>query len=293
MADEKNVHTPDTGYGVISKIKIPKDINGGTSDLIYEIHDAKAIHSAADLGLGAALRYLGTKATKNDLPTSGNKNGDVWHVTEDDYEYVWNGTEWEELGAPHDFVGTTEFDKHTHSFNAPSVTVPALTGTGTIDKYKATTTKLKATAEAPTISAGGTTASVLKSGATTTINATTSVSPTAGTQSRGTAASWTATVSDGILTFGWTANTPSSVQTSVLTGVSANNENVEVKFGSAYAQNINTSWTASAPKVTLSSSTTGDITVATGLTTDGTSSISVTTASTAATVSGGSVGTPK
>jgi hypothetical protein len=206
MADEKNVHTPDSGYGVISKITLPDNTT-------YEIHDAKAIHSAADLGLSAALRYLGTKATYNDLPASGNKNGDVWHVTADEYEYVWNGTAWEELGAPHDFVGTTEFDKHTHSFTAPSVTIPVLTGTGSIDNYKATTTILKATAEAPTISAGGTTVSVLKSGAATTINATTDVTPTPGAQSKGTPAAWTATVTDGTLTFGWTTNTPSEVQT--------------------------------------------------------------------------------
>jgi hypothetical protein len=81
MADTN--HILDEGVtGVISKIQLP---NGG----IYEIHDAKAIHAIAELGLGQALVFKGVKETYAELPTSGNKIGDVWHVKADDYEYVW------------------------------------------------------------------------------------------------------------------------------------------------------------------------------------------------------------
>ena len=51
------------------------------------------------------MDYKGTKATVSALPASGNKNGDVWHVTENNAEYAWNGSSWEELGTPIDLSG--------------------------------------------------------------------------------------------------------------------------------------------------------------------------------------------
>lgn len=45
------------------------------------------------------FRWLGTKATIGDLPSTENKTGDVWHVTENNGEYAWNGTAWELLGG--------------------------------------------------------------------------------------------------------------------------------------------------------------------------------------------------
>ena len=56
-------------------------------------------------GLATVMDYKGTKATVSALPSSGNKNGDVWHVTENNAEYAWNGTTWEELGTPIDLSG--------------------------------------------------------------------------------------------------------------------------------------------------------------------------------------------
>lgn len=55
--------------------------------------------------LGSVMNYKGTKATKADLPTTGNNTGDVWHVTEDAGEYAWDGTEWQELGSNIDLSG--------------------------------------------------------------------------------------------------------------------------------------------------------------------------------------------
>ena len=80
-------------------------INGTT----YEIHDAQAIHTLADLAaLGidveGAFIFKGTVATVADLPTTGNKIGYVYHVTANHSEYVWalvdGGTAegWEEFG---------------------------------------------------------------------------------------------------------------------------------------------------------------------------------------------------
>lgn len=55
--------------------------------------------------LVTVMDYKGTKATVATLPSSGNKNGDVWHVTENNAEYAWNGSAWEELGTPVDLSG--------------------------------------------------------------------------------------------------------------------------------------------------------------------------------------------
>lgn len=63
-----------------------------------------------DQKLTGAMNYKGTKATVADLPSSGNANGDVWHVTADGGEYAWNGTAWEELGSAIDLSGYVEDD---------------------------------------------------------------------------------------------------------------------------------------------------------------------------------------
>lgn len=49
--------------------------------------------------VGLILNYKGTKTTISALPTPKNTIGDVWHVAEDNDEYVWNGSSWEALGS--------------------------------------------------------------------------------------------------------------------------------------------------------------------------------------------------
>ncbi len=55
--------------------------------------------------LGSVMNYKGTKDTTAALPTTGNKTGDVWHVTENAGEYAWDGKEWQELGSTIDLSG--------------------------------------------------------------------------------------------------------------------------------------------------------------------------------------------
>ena len=103
MADHTNPY--------ISQIKLP-DV-----DQIYDIHDRYAIHSIGDLGLEEAMKFMGVKDTVAALPASGNTPGDVWHVVEDDQEYIWVGAHgsvaahWEEFGSK--FVV-----EHVHDFSA-------------------------------------------------------------------------------------------------------------------------------------------------------------------------------
>lgn len=81
------------------------DING----VVYDIYDELALHSVAELGLDGVMYFRGTKGTVAELPATA-ANGDVWHVTEGNTEYVWTGSKWEEFGN-HIAVA------HTHDFS--------------------------------------------------------------------------------------------------------------------------------------------------------------------------------
>lgn len=64
-----------------------------------------AFVQSAISALGSVLNYKGTKSTVSNLPTTGNITGDVWIVTADSSEHVWNGTAWEQLGTTVDLSG--------------------------------------------------------------------------------------------------------------------------------------------------------------------------------------------
>lgn len=136
---------------IISKIQLP---NGGE---VYDIYDASAIHNLEDLALTQAMRFLGVKNTYDELPAL-NQIGDVWHVKEASAEYVWNGSQWEELGSVHDAASST----HIHNVlvegeNAPS----AVTGQVAVPTIESTIKYLQASSVKPNINT--TTESVLSS----------------------------------------------------------------------------------------------------------------------------------
>lgn len=64
-----------------------------------------AFVSNAISSLGSVLDFKGTKETASQLPTTGNETGDVWIVTADSSEYVWDGTKWEKFGPTIDLSG--------------------------------------------------------------------------------------------------------------------------------------------------------------------------------------------
>jgi len=54
-----------------------------------------AFVQSAISSLGSVLNYKGTKSTISNLPATGNTTGDIWIVTADSSEHVWNGSSWE------------------------------------------------------------------------------------------------------------------------------------------------------------------------------------------------------
>lgn len=135
---------------IISAIKLPDNIT-------YQIHDAEAIHSIEDLGLSAALKFMGTKTSESAITGLTNaKVGEVWLCTANNLEYVCvtavNGTAnanaWEKLGNIHDAASST----HTHTVSVSgSNEASTVTGTVTIPTVSATKKYLKASAAAPSL----------------------------------------------------------------------------------------------------------------------------------------------
>lgn len=89
-----------------SKVTIPTNNNQLTNGAGYQT--ASDVSTAINNALSAAMTYKGTKATVDALPTTGNKTGDVWHVTATGGEYAWSGTAWEELGSVMDLSDYVE-----------------------------------------------------------------------------------------------------------------------------------------------------------------------------------------
>lgn len=93
------------GYG-ITNAYTKSETQSYVTGLGYQT--ASDVSTAITSALTSVMNYKGTKATTSDLPTTDNKQGDVWHVTADDGEYAWNGTEWEEIGSTIDLSGYVE-----------------------------------------------------------------------------------------------------------------------------------------------------------------------------------------
>lgn len=89
-----------------SKITVPTNTNQLTNGAGFQT--ASDVNTLISSALTTVMDYKGTVATVANLPASGNKNGDVYHVTATDGEYAWNGTEWEELGSTIDLSGYVE-----------------------------------------------------------------------------------------------------------------------------------------------------------------------------------------
>ena len=108
------------------KLATKADIDGTTTNLTEKIttvannlatHEADFNNphkvTAEQLGLTTVYQYKGSVATYADLPTTGQKVGDVWNVETADPDHgikagdnvAWDGAQWDALGGNHDLSG--------------------------------------------------------------------------------------------------------------------------------------------------------------------------------------------
>ena len=113
------------------KLATKADIDGTTTDLTKKIttvannlatHEADFNNphkvTAEQLGLTTVYQYKGSVATYADLPTTGQKVGDVWNVETADPDHgikagdnvAWDGAQWDTLGGKHDLSGYAQLN---------------------------------------------------------------------------------------------------------------------------------------------------------------------------------------
>lgn len=120
------------------KLATKADIDGTTTDLTEKIttvannlatHEADVNNphkvTAEQLGLTTVYQYKGSVATYADLPTTGQKVGDVWNVETADPDHgikagdnvAWDGAQWDILGGNHDLSGYAQLNS-SNTFTA-------------------------------------------------------------------------------------------------------------------------------------------------------------------------------
>ena len=113
------------------KLATKADIDGTTTTLTKRIdtvannlatHEADFNNphkvTAEQLGLTTVYQYKGSVATYADLPTTGQKVGDVWNVETADPDHgikagdnvAWDGAQWDILGGNHDLSGYAQLN---------------------------------------------------------------------------------------------------------------------------------------------------------------------------------------
>ena len=77
-------------------ITVPTAVSDLTNDSGFQT--ATQVQTAIDTALTSAMNYKGSVATYNDLPSSGNKTGDFYNVTDTGANYAWTGSAWDKCG---------------------------------------------------------------------------------------------------------------------------------------------------------------------------------------------------
>lgn len=95
-------------------VEIINSLESDRTDAALSASQGKALKTLVDelkASVAAALDYKGTKDTYEELPTEGNKKGDVWNVvaahgtTPAGTNYAWDGAAWDPLGGTVDLSG--------------------------------------------------------------------------------------------------------------------------------------------------------------------------------------------
>lgn len=108
----------ENNYTTTEKNKLAAIANGAQANVIEAVKvngtaltpTDKAVNIdlsayAKKTDIASAYNYKGSKATYDELPTSGNVVGDVWNVEATGMNYAWTGTAWDALGGTVDLSG--------------------------------------------------------------------------------------------------------------------------------------------------------------------------------------------
>lgn len=105
-------NVPTASEGVAGVIQIATDQEAETGTNTTKAVNPKQLLTAIQ-GLGNVFDLKGTKATVQDLPSTGNEIGDVWYVVSEQVGYIWlnDGTQdkWEQFGSPIDLSGYVQY----------------------------------------------------------------------------------------------------------------------------------------------------------------------------------------
>ena len=95
-------------------------LTAAIQQMFQDIYQKSEVYtkSEVDNKITTVFKYQGTKSSYVDLPSSNNNTGDVWHITLNGAEYVWNGSEWEELGN-----GTIDLSSYLQSVTIAGTTL--------------------------------------------------------------------------------------------------------------------------------------------------------------------------
>lgn len=88
-----------TGLSAVATSGNYSDLAGAPTvpTTVAQLSDAGNYALKSDIS--AVYNLKGSKATYAELPTTGNKKGDVWDIVATGMNYVWTGTAWDALGA--------------------------------------------------------------------------------------------------------------------------------------------------------------------------------------------------
>jgi len=122
IAGKADSATTLSGYG-ITDAYTQTQVQNYVAGLGYQT--ASDVSSAISSAITTVMDYKGTVATVAALPATGNKNGDVYHVTANNGEYAWDGSTWQELGSTIDLSGYVEDSDLVSITNAEIDTITA------------------------------------------------------------------------------------------------------------------------------------------------------------------------
>ena len=116
-----HVHPTDTSRAPLASpalTGIPTAPTAAAGTNTTQIATTEFVTDAISTAVASVYTVKGSKATVADLPASGNKKGDVWHVEEDGSEHFWTGSAWEFMGKVVDVSGFVSESDVTVATNA-------------------------------------------------------------------------------------------------------------------------------------------------------------------------------